>query len=111
MTELVATRLEELEAIIEEGLRARSPKRTRRSRRALEPTDVYVLRDRAGDVLYVGISLSLAQRMGAHRTNGWWDDVASIDVDHLPSRETAATCERALIALHAPPLNRNRGGA
>ena len=38
-----------------------------------DATDVYTLYDRAGTVLYVGISMSVRQRMAQHRSDKpWW---------------------------------------
>jgi len=84
----------------------------RESYRNNGPTDVYRFYDRAGELLYVGLSCSIAARVGAHRhEHGWWSEVKWIEVEHLPSRDAAAQQEKRLIAWLVPRYNRNGGGA
>lgn len=67
---------------------------------------VYIIRDSTGTVIYVGISLNFAQRMSAHSQNSWWRTVASIELEHLPGRESALSRESALISQYVPCHNR-----
>ena len=70
------------------------------------PTDVYKLYDRHGELLYVGVSLSVAQRMGQHRQGkSWWRQVARIEVTHASSRQVALFMELALIRACRPRYN------
>lgn len=104
-------RLAELEAVVATrygptpaGMVPRQPGVTKRDQR---PHDVYVHLDAGNAVLYVGISLTLAERTGHHRANsGWWRQVATIRVEHLPSREAALAREAELIVELRPLHNR-----
>lgn len=71
-----------------------------------QPTDVYRLYDRTGALLYVGISLSVAERMQQHR-NGkrWWPQVARIEITHCSSREAALFHEFVTIQQLQPRYN------
>lgn len=74
------------------------------------PHDVYVHLSAEGRVLYVGISLTLAERSSYHRANSlWWKQVAVIRVEHLPNRQAALDREAQLIAELLP--SHNRAGA
>lgn len=67
---------------------------------------VYVLHDEDEQVLYVGISLRVGERMSSHRADkDWWGDVATIKLHHVESRDEARKLERELIKLHDPPYN------
>lgn len=71
------------------------------------PHDVYTHLDANDVVLYVGISLTLAERTGYHRANaGWWGQVATIRVEHLPNRAAALAREAELIVELCPLHNR-----
>lgn len=83
------------------------PRRSGVTKRDQRPHDVYVHLDANGVVLYVGISLTLAERTGYHRANsGWWQQVATIRIEHLPNRAAALTREAELIAELKPLHNR-----
>lgn len=104
-------RLAELEAVVATrygptppGMLPRQPGITKRDQR---PHDVYIHLDAEGAVLYVGISLTIAERTSSHRANsGWWQKVATIRVEHLPNREAALAREAELIAELRPLHNR-----
>lgn len=102
-------RLEECEAVIARyygppGI-AR-PVRHGITKRDSRPHDVYIHLDAGDAVLYVGISLSLANRTGSHRAGSpWWKQIATIRVEHFPNRESALTREAELIAELRPPNN------
>ncbi len=71
-----------------------------------EPTDVYELYDRDGTLLYVGISLNLAQRMEQHRgAKRWWQNVKRIEVRHCSSRAHALFWEYVTIQTRRPRYN------
>lgn len=67
---------------------------------------LYRLFDSAGTLLYVGISLNVAQRMSQHRAvKPWWDDVASIQLATYPDRASVLEAERAAITNEHPLHN------
>jgi predicted GIY-YIG superfamily endonuclease len=77
------------------------------TKRDQRPHDVYIHLDADDAVLYVGISLTLANRTSSHRANsGWWQLVSTIRIEHLPNREAALARESELIAELRPPNNR-----
>lgn len=72
------------------------------------PTALYRLRDRAGRLLYVGITSSPASRMSAHRrSKAWWSEVdtAQTAYEWLPNRPAAERAEVAAIAQESPRYN------
>lgn len=99
-----AERLAVLEGRIERAMGAR--RYVPRGGKVVGPTDVYRCYDASGCLLYVGISLTVAQRMGQHRSNPWWPLVSRIEVEHHPDRDTARTREQELIWDLAPLYNR-----
>ena len=74
---------------------------------APDPTSVYRYYDRAGMLIYVGIT---RQGMGRNlQHNGgaeWWEHVSSQEVEHYPTRKQAADREKALIRQYRPPFNK-----
>ena len=76
------------------------------------PCDLYRFYDGSGTLLYVGISLHAAQRASEHRKDkAWWPDVASMTIQHLPTRAAALEAERVAIINERPLHNvvHNRG--
>lgn len=73
------------------------------------PTSVYELRDKRGELLYVGIAEAdrVDRRWSEHaRSKGWWCDVARKEiVDTFPDRETAETAEALAIKRQRPRYN------
>lgn len=70
---------------------------------------VYFLKDAAGAVLYVGVSLQVVPRSQSHRADG----VEFADVYMVPMpmpRSLALRLEAALVRTMNPPLNRNLKG-
>jgi excinuclease UvrABC nuclease subunit len=62
-------------------------------------TALYRIYDRAGRLLYVGISEDVEQRIVQHaRTAGWVDEMASMTVESYPTRPAALAAE--LDAIH-----------
>ena len=75
------------------------------------PTQVYRFYSQNGALLYVGLSMRVAQRVAQHRKSSWWDQVARIEIETCPDRDAASVREKELIATLHPSYNRNRGGA
>ena len=62
----------------------------------------------AGDLLYVGISLSALVRLGQHeRHSGWFGSIATVKVEHFDTRAEALAAERAAVANENPKFNKN----
>lgn len=71
------------------------------------PTSVYRYYDRAGLLLYVGITSRGTRRQAEHNADKeWWPFVTSQDVEHYPARAEAAAREKALIREFRPPFNK-----
>ena len=69
-------------------------------------TDLYRYFDAEGRLLYVGISFSAIARAAQHREDkGWWQDVARMHVEHLPTRSEAVAAERQAIQSEQPLHN------
>lgn len=65
-----------------------------------------------GALLYVGISMSWPKRTKSHaRDSRWFDQIASVKVEHFPTREAALEAERTAIKAEKPKYNvvHNRG--
>jgi hypothetical protein len=74
------------------------------------PTEVYRLYDDRGDLVYVGLSLRMAERMSQHRMQSdWWESVTRIEIERFPDRCGAEKRERELIAMERPKHNRSAG--
>jgi hypothetical protein len=100
----------ECEAVIHANIgKSTRTKRSGIKRSDPRPHDVYVHLAADGTVLYVGVSLSTAARTAAHRASDWWQQVASIRVEHLPTRDAALTREAELIASLKPLYNKDPG--
>lgn len=70
------------------------------------PHALYRIYDNGGQLLYVGITMALQQRLGAHRQGrSWWHEVAIIEVEYLPSRQAALEAERDAIVREKPAHN------
>jgi hypothetical protein len=74
-------------------------------------TEVYRLYDDQGELLYVGMSLSFAQRMRLHRSSSdWWHKVTRIEIERFGTRDEASIQEGEYIQTLAPTHNRQSGG-
>lgn len=70
------------------------------------PQALYRFYDRSGRLLYIGITMDLGGRWGAHnRDKPWWREVASATVEHYPSREAVLAAEKAAIKAERPVHN------
>lgn len=75
------------------------------------PTALYRLFDRAGALLYVGISLAPPQRWVHHSEHkAWWPQVARIEFDWHASRDQALLAEAAAIKAERPRYNVQHNG-
>jgi predicted GIY-YIG superfamily endonuclease len=71
---------------------------------------VYRMRDAEGILLYAGMTTNLPQRLTSHRyTQGWWPQVACVEVQHFDSRCEASREEGRAIAEEHPLHNRQPG--
>jgi excinuclease UvrABC nuclease subunit len=67
---------------------------------------VYRAYDWRDNLLYVGISSQVCQRMAGHAAKSdWWQKAARVDWAEFPDRRAAETEERRLIRRHDPPYN------
>lgn len=68
---------------------------------------VYRLKDKDGNLLYVGVTGNMAKRKSQHaRVQPWWSDVAATVVQCFDSREAAESAEALAIANENPLHNR-----
>jgi hypothetical protein len=71
-------------------------------------TDLYRYYDSDGNLLYLGISLNAAKRASEHRKDKhWWNEVATIKIEHLPTGDRALVLEieADLIKAEKPKYN------
>jgi predicted GIY-YIG superfamily endonuclease len=67
---------------------------------------VYVFRDAEGQVLYVGLSVRIADRLARHsRRKDWWEQATSIELVHCESYEEMVETETRLIRELGPRHN------
>lgn len=65
--------------------------------------------DNEGNLLYVGISLSLVNRLMAHRSgSGWYAQIARVEVEWFDAQREAEEAERVAIHREGPVHNRQR---
>jgi hypothetical protein len=70
-------------------------------------TTLYRMYDEAGTLLYVGISNRPLDRKGQHKHDKpWWTEVATMTLEHYPTRQAAAHAEAIAIAGEAPRYNK-----
>jgi hypothetical protein len=70
-------------------------------------TAVYRIRDAAGELLYIGMTNSVPIRWNAHMLyQPWWDELRSLTVEFLDTREEAAAAEKAAILGEVPKYNK-----
>lgn len=68
---------------------------------------VYRMYAADGQLLYVGVSSDILERMRSHnRLTRWWDDTARISVKIYPTREAALAAEVQAIHDELPLHNR-----
>ena len=76
-----------------------------------QPTCVYRLYSERDDLIYVGLSMNLEQRLHAHAKREWWPEVTRCDVEWFDGREAAKAAERHAIATESPRHNQARPAA
>lgn len=70
------------------------------------PHWTYVFSSSQGQILYVGVTVNLKDRIGAHRsTKKWWPEVATIVTHQHSDMTTANEVEKYLIRLLRPEYN------
>jgi hypothetical protein len=74
-------------------------------RRAPSIGFVYVLRNRDGAPLYVGMSRDVTARLKQHSVAPYGDQIADVTVEIVPGLPAAAARELELIAELDPPFN------
>lgn len=73
---------------------------------ATQPHAMYRFYDAAGDLLYVGISWSVAQRMASHRRDKpWWQDIVTVKIEWFPNRTEVLVAEGTAIQDENPKYN------
>lgn len=71
------------------------------------PTLLYRFYDANCDLLYVGVTGRPDERFTAHRRNArWWNEIAFLDTEMLPSMYEALRAEREAIHAESPIHNR-----
>jgi hypothetical protein len=79
----------------------------RRSAAIPARTELYRHYDDAGNLLYIGISLSTAHRLGQHRlTSKWSHRVATITIERFATRDEALAAELRAIQTESPLFNK-----
>lgn len=73
---------------------------------AAKQSVVYRMFDAKGTLLYVGCSISPANRIPQHGAKPWWPDVVRIDVEHFASCEAAGKAEKQAIETEGALHNR-----
>jgi hypothetical protein len=72
----------------------------------VRPTTLYRFYDRAGALLYIGITLLGPLRFRQHSyEQPWWLDVATCDFEHYVTRQAAIADERRAIQTEHPQYN------
>jgi len=70
------------------------------------PTTLYRLYDASGQLLYLGITSSPTGRFTTHACEKvWWDEIATIRLEHYETRKEALAAESAAIVVEAPLHN------
>jgi predicted GIY-YIG superfamily endonuclease len=70
------------------------------------PTALYRFYDKAGGLLYIGISNSVPRRFDQHEdTKPWYTQVRDVKVEHYPSRPAALAAEEKAIKTECPKYN------
>lgn len=71
-------------------------------------TAVYRMFDRAGDLLYVGVSLAVMTRFVQHSDKPWADEIANMTIERFPTRQAALDAEAVAITMEDPRYNVRR---
>lgn len=69
-------------------------------------TSLYRHFNGAGELLYVGVSLSAIQRLGQHAEHAdWFKSISRVTIEHCDTREAALAAERAAVIRERPLHN------
>lgn len=66
---------------------------------------VYVMTNEQAEVIYVGFSITAADRLSSHRDKPWFEEVRRIDLHWYPTPEEAIEAEQAMIDGYRPRYN------
>jgi hypothetical protein len=66
---------------------------------------VYRLFNASGELLYAGCSCDASQRLVAHHTRDWFNEVTSASFDHFETAKQASEAERTAILAERPKYN------
>jgi predicted GIY-YIG superfamily endonuclease len=73
---------------------------------------VYRLFDKEGNLLYVGVTSSVAARFAAHEEEkAWWHEVNEVKQELFDTREEAFRAEKVAIRTEDPTYNKIRYGS
>ena len=73
----------------------------------MDTTQLYRHFSQDGTLLYVGVSLSAVARLSQHgEQSPWFEEIARVEVDNFPDRETALKAERKAIETENPKYNK-----
>lgn len=68
---------------------------------------LYRMRARRGELLYVGQSMRLPERVKQHRSDKvWWEEIDAIELQHFREQKALNEAERRAIILERPRHNR-----
>lgn len=71
-----------------------------------DAVSVYQYHDKAGVLLYVGVTSRDVRRTQEHaETKAWWPLTTGCAIEHFPSRAAALAREAELICRYKPPFN------
>lgn len=71
-----------------------------------KPQVLYRMFDADDGLLYVGISMNVAQRFAAHRSDKqWWGDITRIALEHFATRQEVLAAEHHAIRSEHPRYN------
>ena len=68
--------------------------------------------NKAGELLYVGISLNSAARLTSHaNSSGWFSEISTMTVQQFPSRAEALAAENFAVQTEKPKYNASHSSA
>lgn len=72
----------------------------------MKPQALYRHFDLSGALLYVGVTNRIPNRIKEHsKHSSWWSQIARIDIEHFPDRESVLKAEREAIINEKPKHN------
>lgn len=70
-----------------------------------EETVLYRHFNRSGQLIYVGVSLSVLQRLNQHKESHWWREISQVTFERFNSRTAALVAEQIAIKEEKPFYN------